>query len=294
MERASSRAWITTFLLSVFAAGGGVALVGCKDQAKESAKHATDDANTLAAQVDKDVAEIERGLPEGAKSLSALYAKGADPKGDIPAVRSALLKTVRDVPDLNVAKSTFFALSDDKGLGIRNNLEQDAMAGQDLMKLFPGIQKSVTDGTFVTTTGAFPGPPAPNGPDKDWIATMPVKGDDGKVKGLFITGWSYRRFALHLQDSLKRELQDALKRSGDTGKLPVFYIGVFDASGVYTERQTPKVNEDAMVGLSLVEKTAAGPAQGTLTITEREFGWAAKRTPKLGADTGVIVLRSEL
>ena len=63
---------------------------------------------------------------------------------------------------------------------------------------------------------------------------------------------------------------------------------------MYTERQTPKVNEDAMVGLKLVEKTAAGPAQGTLTITEREFGWAAKRTPKLGADTGVIVLRSEL
>jgi hypothetical protein len=292
MERAPGRTWTTRAALA--SAIAIFCLAGCKDQAKESAKHATEDANTLADQVEKDVGDIERGLPLGAKALSSLYAKGADPKADIPAVRAALLKTVRDVPDLNIAKSTFFALSDDKGVGIRNNLEQDAMAGQDLMKLFPGIQKSVTDGTFVTTTGAFPGPPAPNGPDKDWIATMPVKGDDGAVKGLFVTGWSYRRFALHLQDSLKRELQDALKKSGDTGKLPVFYIGVFDASGVYTERQTPKVNEDAMVGLKLVEKTAAGPAQGTITITEREFGWAAKRTPKLGADTGVIVLRSEL
>lgn len=287
--RRTTRAALAVVTL-LFAAGAS----GCKDQAKESAKHAADDVNTLATLVEKDVAEIERGLPAGAKSLATLYAKGADPKGDVPAVRAALLKTVRDEPDLNIAKSTFFALADDKGVGIRNNLEQDAMAGQDLMKLFPGIQKSVTDGAFVTTTGAFPGPPSANGPDKDWVASMPVKGEDGAVKGLFVTGWSYRRFALHLQETLKRELQDALKKSGDTGKMPIFYIGIFDASGVYTERLTPKVNEDAMAGLGLVEKTAAGPAQGTLNITERDFGWAAKRTPKLGPDTGVIVLRSEL
>jgi hypothetical protein len=31
-----------------------------------------------------------------------------------------------------------------------------------------------------------------------------------------------------------------------------------------------------------------------VTITDRAFGWAAQRTPKLAADTGVVVLRSEL
>ncbi len=42
------------------------ALVGaCKDQAKESAAHAAPDAAVLADLVDKDVGEIERGLPAG-------------------------------------------------------------------------------------------------------------------------------------------------------------------------------------------------------------------------------------
>lgn len=268
-------------------------LVQCKDQAKESAKLAAGNADDLAALVDKDVGEVERGMPEGAQRLGELYAKGADPKQDVPAVRQALLRTTREVPDLNIAKSTFFALADDKGVGIRNNLEQDAMAGQDLMKLFPALSKAL-EGAFVETTGSFGTPPGPLGPDKDWIAAMPVKNDQGKVSGLFVTGWSYRRFAGHLQEVLKSRFQESLRKSGDTGKMPVFYVCVFDASGVYCERMTPKINEQALIDAKLVDKTAAGPFQGTMTITEREFGYAAKRTPKLGENTGVVVLRSEL
>ncbi len=268
-------------------------LVDCKDQAKESAKAAAGNADELAALVDKDIGEIQRGLPDGATKLGELYAKGADPKQDVPAVRAALLKTTRDVPDLNIAKSTFFALADDKGIGIRNNLEQDAMAGQDLLKLFPALSKAL-EGAYVETTGTFGSPPGPNGPDKDWIAAMPVKNDQGKVSGLFVTGWSYRRFAAHLQEVLKSRFQESLRKSGDTGKMPVFYVCVFDATGVYCERTTPKVNEQALVDAKLVDKTAAGAFQGTVTITDRDFGYAAKRTPKLAENTGVVVLRSEL
>ncbi len=270
-----------------------LAAPGCKDQAKESAKLAAKDADTLADLVDKDVAEVARGLPEGAKRLGSLYAGGADPKTDLVTVRQALLKAQRDVPDLNVAKSTFFALVDDKGVGIRNNLEQDAMAGQDLAKLFPGISKAL-GGEYVETTGSFGGPPGPNGPDKDWIAASPVKNEQNKVVALFVTGWSYRRFASHLQEVLKENFQNNLRKSGETGKMPVFYVAVFDASGVYSERTTPKVDEQALADAKLVEKTKAGPFQGTMNITDRDFGYAAKRTPKLGEDAGVVVLRSEL
>jgi hypothetical protein len=266
---------------------------GCKDQAKESAKLAAKDVDTLAELVDKDVSEVARGLPEGAKRLGSLYAGGADPKTDLVTVRQALLKAQRDVPDLNVAKSTFFALTDDKGIGIRNNLEQDAMAGQDLAKLFPGISKAL-GGEYVETTGSFGGPPGPNGPDKDWIAASPVKNEQNKVVALFVTGWSYRRFASHLQEVLKENFQNNLRKSGETGKMPVFYVAVFDASGVYSERTTPKVDEQALADAKLVEKTKAGPYQGTVNITDRDFGYAAKRTPKLGEDAGIVVLRSEL
>jgi hypothetical protein len=197
------------------------------------------------------------------------------------------------VPDLNVAKSTFFAIADDKGIGIRNNLEQDAMAGQDLAKLFPGISKALA-GEYVETTGSFGGPPGPNGPDEDWIAAMPIKNEASKVVGLFVTGWSYRRFASHLQQVLKERFQSDLRENGNTGKMPVFYVALFDASGVYSERTTPKVDEQALADAKLTPATASGPYQGTATITDRAFGYAAKRTPKLANDTGVVVLRSEL
>lgn len=268
-------------------------LAGCKDEAKESAKLAAGNVDMLADLADKDIGEIERGLPLGAKKLERLWVDGNDPTKDLPAVRQALLRTQREVPDLNVAKSTFFALTDDKGIGIRNNLEQDAMAGQDLAKLFPGIAKA-EGGEYVETTGSFGGPPLPSGADKDWIAAAPVKNEQGKVAALFVTGWSYRRFASHLQQVLKEHFQSDLRKSGDTGKMPVFYVAVFDASGVYSERTTPKVDEKALEDAKLVEKTKGGPYQGTVTITDRAFGYAAKRTPKLAPDTGIVVLRSEL
>ena len=294
-SRSRSPSRSPSLLACIAVAALAVAAPACKDQGKESAKKAAGDVDQLATQVDKDVAEIEAGLPDGAKALGALYAKGApDPKADPALVKTALLKTVRDVPNLTIAKSTFFALADEKGVGIRNNLDQDAMAGQDLMAVFPDLAKVPASTTMITATGTFPGAAATNGPDKTWVAALPVKGDDGATKAIFVTGWSYRRFAMHLQEVMKRTLQDALTKAGDASKLPVFYVGVFDKSGVYTERTTPKVNEDALVGLSLVDKTASGPAQGTMNLTERDFGWAAKRTPKLGPDTGVVVLRSEL
>src|SRR4051794_34753144 len=72
-------------------AAGTLALVGlgsfgvaaCKDTAKESAAHASQDTTLLADLVAKDVGEIERGLPAGAAKLAPLVANGADPRQDI-------------------------------------------------------------------------------------------------------------------------------------------------------------------------------------------------------------------
>ena len=269
-----------------------VFLPGCKDQAKESAARASADVASLGALVDKDVGEVERGMPEGAKRLSSLLANGADPKADVAAVRRALLRVRRDVQDLDVAKSTFFALADPTGLAIRNDLEEDVMAGQNLFSIFPALPKA-KDG-YVTTVGAFPNGSTKTGPDEDWIAGAPVKGADGTTGAVFVTGWTWRFFARHLQESLKDQLTAAAKKSGDEGRIPVFYVSVFDRTGVYSAPLTPVVDEKALADQDLVGKTASGPAQGTLSITDRAFGWAALRTPKLAPDTGIVVLRSEL
>lgn len=264
---------------------------GCKDKGKESATKAAVDADTLAVQANKDVEEIERGLPDGAKKLEALWAAGADPRGDVQGVRKTLIDVRRQVPDLNVAKSTFFALLDEKGVAIRNDLDEDVMAGMNLGQVFPELMKA-TDG-YVTFQGAFPGPPGKNGPDKDWMAAAPVKSGN-KTVGIYLTGWTYRLFARHLQEVLKSKMSEQLRAAGDTGKMPIFYIGVFDKDGVYTAPLTPQVNEKALAEIGIADKTSSGPAQGTVNITDRDFGWAAKRVPKLGDATGVVVLRSEL
>jgi hypothetical protein len=267
--------------------------VGCKDQAAQSAANASHDVAYLADLANKDVAELERGMPEGATKLQALFAGGADPRQDVAGVRRALQKVRRDVMDLNVAKSTFFALADANGVAIRNDLEEDVMAGQNLVTLFPDLAKAKT-GAYVTTTGAFPNTGTKGGPDKDWIAAVGVKKEDGSVGGLFVTGWSYRLFARHLEQALKTELTEEAKKNGAEGKLPIFYVAVFDKTGVYSAPLTPDVDEKAMGQADLVTKTAKGAFQGTTTITDRGFGYAATRVEKLGSETGVVVLRSEI
>lgn len=273
------------------AALSSVLLADCKDQAKVSATLAATDVAELVDLVGKDLGEIERGLPEGAKRLAPLVANGANPAEDVAGVRRALLRMRRDVPDLNIAKSTFFALADVNGLAIRNDLEEDVMAGQNLFAIFPDLAKAKD--SYVTATGTFPNASSKHGPDKDWIAGLPVKRENGSAGALLVTGWTYRYFARHLQESLNDRLVDQAKKGGDS-KLPVFYVCVFDKSGVYCAPLTPPVDEQALASQDLPSNTASGVHRGTLTITDRAFGFAAERTPKLAPETGVVVLRSEL
>ena len=243
----------------------------------------------MQATATEDVAQIERGLPQGADKLAPLWSSGSDPKTDLKAVRRALAAIRRDVPDLTVAKSTFFVAPDQKGVAIRNDLEEDAMAGKDLVALFPGLAKATTGG-YVATTGKFPGPDLPSGPDKDWIAGTPVKKPDGSIGGVLVTGWTYKRFVYHLEESLRHDLTE---KQGN-GKLPIVYVLVFDKTGAYGARATPAVNAKALADLDLPAKTASAPAEGTMNVTDRDYGWAAARVPKLGPDSGVAVMWSEL
>jgi hypothetical protein len=286
-----------SYLLAL--AVGLFVLVGCKDKGQESATAAKQNVQFLVELAAKDVAEIERGLPEGSKKLAIQLAKESDPKGNAPAVRSALLKMRQQVPDLGIAKSTFFAFADEKGIAIRNDNEQDTMAGKDLVGAWPGLKPVLEGKPYVWTTGKFPGAENPAGADKEWVAATPVKKEDGTTLGVLVTGWTYRRFAYHLQESLKRELQEALMRSGDKGKMPIVNVALFDKDAVYGAFAPktipfPQVSEEALKNLDLVAKTAAGPAEGPIRITERDFGWAAARAPKLGEGIGIVVLRSEI
>ena len=67
-----------------------------------------------------------------------------------------------------------------------------------------------------------------------------------------------------------------------------------EAPGAERRRGTPATDEKALEEVGLTAKTANGPVDAPLTIAERPFGYAAARVPKLGADVGIVVLRSEI
>jgi hypothetical protein len=64
---------------------------------------------------------------------------------------------------------------------------------------------------------------------------------------------------------------------------------------VYGAPVTPLLNSQTLEGLNLLGKTDHGIAfHQQLEITGRGYGMAAARTPKMGQDVGVAVLRSEI
>ncbi len=290
--RTAALAGVPAVTLAVLVLAAGTLASGCKDRGKESAARANEDTTVLAQLVVTDVGEIERGLPLGAAKFAAMFAPGAsDELKDPSVVKKKLLAVRREVPDLVVAKSTFFALADEKGIALRNDLETDVMAGSNLISIFPALAPAL-QGQFVETSGGFEQTRQHN--DRDWVAAAPVKRADGSVGGLYLTGWTYRTFARHLLESRKHDLTEALRDAGLNGQMPIEYIGIFDQDGVYMAPLTPPVDEQALATLKLSDRTANGQASGTMNVTDRDFGWSAIRAPKLGPQAGVVVLRSEL
>jgi hypothetical protein len=276
--------------LAACAMAVGAAGVGCRDEGKDSAARAVEHATFLADLAAKDVAELERGMPAGAAKMADLWAApSAEAPKDLQTVRQSLKALRRDVPDLMVAKSTFFALADADGMVLRNDLEQDLMAGKKATDPFPALVAATkpTTTTLVTTVGAFPG--VVN--DRDWLAAVPVKKGD-KAVGVLLSGWTYRAFARHLKVALDLELQTRRTNGKDMPRAPLVYVTVFDATGAYGAPQTPPVIEKAIMDQGLTQKT--GPVQIVLTLDGRTFGLGAVRVPKLAADAGIAVLRSEI
>ena len=256
--------------------------LGCRSRSVVD-RAALDDLRSVSSLAAADVDEIFVGLPVGAASLAGR--SFSDPL----VVRSLLLRIRSAVPALTSAKSTFFALADARGVFIRNDLELDSMAGQSLFGAFPAFGR-LSAGVVTTATGLLPGVPST---DRDWVAATPIGGDAG-VSGILITGWSYRYFARHLQESLRRQLQRDLAERGESRKMPIVYVSVFDRSGVYSAPTTPDADEKALARLPLPTSAAPGPISGLVTIDSREFGYAAAVVSRLGPDVGIAVLRSEI
>jgi hypothetical protein len=268
---------------------------GCSEPSKVSERKAMSHVERLAKLADDDVEEVRRGLPRGAKALGRIWEGKGDPQADPGSVGRALEKVRSEDHDLEIAKSTFFALADDKGTVFRSDQDPDELAGKSLVASYPALVK-VLAGEPIEARGSMPETAgARTGGDEQWVASAPVRDGSGRVRGMYVSGWSLRRFAYHLEEALKHDLvDDALKAGDSRTKLPLVYVFIFAGSKVYGAPVTPLVNCESLQGLDLVAKTEGGAFHQQLEITGRGYGLAARRAPKMGPDVGVAVLRSEI
>ncbi|MEP7052285.1 MAG: hypothetical protein ABJB12_18105 [Pseudomonadota bacterium] len=263
---------------------------GCKKQSAISAEKASLSIGALTKAAHEDVVEVRNGLPQGAKFLLPIFATGKPPADDPHAARSALETARRKVQDLRIAKGTFFAVADASGVVIRDDDEQDTLAGKPLLPSFPGLAP-VQSGQYVETRGSMPEVAGVRGrSDGQWIAAQPVSsGSD--VKGWYVTGWSWSAYAYRLERALSSSLRSGL---AEGEKMPLAYVYMIVGKDVYGAPISPEVNAQAIAALSPLKSASANaPVTFQLEIAGREFGLAVELAPDLGKDVAVAVLRSE-
>jgi hypothetical protein len=292
--------WRTSAALAlVLAVALSFTVSACTDSVKVSEQKAVAHTERLAKLADDDVEEVRRGLPLGAKGLGQAWGAKSDPVADPSLARRALDRVRDEIRDLAVAKSTFFAMTDDKGSVLRSDQEPDLLAGKSLVASYPALSK-VLGGESLETRGSMPETAGTRiGGDEQWVAAAPVRDAQNTVRGIYASGWSMRRFAYHLEETLKHDLTAEALRAGDKAdkqhvKLPLIYVFVLAGSKAYGAPVTPLVNSETLEKLDLATKMSGDAVfHQTLEITGRGFGLAAKRASKMGADIAVAVLRSE-
>ncbi len=285
-----------TFLMNraaavvLLGAASAAPLAACTPSSKVSEAKARTHVEFLAKAVKEDVQEVRNGLPKGAQHLSKLYEGDAKPADDLKAVRGRLELARDKVQDLRVAKSTFFALADLSGTVIRNDREQDRMAGKGLFKAFPKLAEAAK-GKYVETTGSMPEAAGVKGPDGQWVAAAPVE-KDGKPVGLYVTGWSWAAYAYRLENAIRGQVTTDVADHG--GKVPLLYVYVVVGKKAYGAPVSPEVNAKAIEQRDPMSHIKGDSVYGAqLEITGRDFGLAVKGLPVLGPHVGVAVLRSE-
>lgn len=284
----------STVLGTVIAAA--VAMVACEDKAEVSMQRAKEDVAFLAETAAQDLKEVRAGLPKGAPLFAPLYAEETPPSENLPAVRDALEDNRRQVQDLRVAKSTFFALVQPDGTILRNDQEQDRMAGKNLFTAFPKAKEAVTTKRYLEARGSLKEAAGVREPRRDaqWIAVEPVVAA-GTVKGLYVTGWSWTSYAYRLEFALRGRIRSQIMNDeGKGGNEPLVYVFVVVDGDVYAAPVTPDISLEALGKVGLLEKLKGdAPYAQVLEVAGRKYGLAAQRVAQYGEGVAVAVLRSE-
>lgn len=265
--------------------------LGCENSGRTSAKRALEHVEFLANAAIRDVGEVRRGMPAGAAALAPLFAEAAPEKPGAVDAREALIRVRARNNDLDSAKSTFFLLAAADGTILRNNLEQDEMAGKNLFEVYPETKQALSK-DYAEFRGSWDVARGVNGrEDAQWLATARIDDPEGQPVGLFVSGWSWSSYAYRLEVALRSEILGNTKE-GD--KVPLTYVYVIVGERAYGTPIAPVVNGQAIVKLHPFEKVKGTETWTTpLEIERRDFGLALRKIKEFGDDVAIAVLRSE-
>ncbi len=268
-----------------------VLLYGCEATDEESLARAQAHSRALVQIAKQDVSEVRQGLPLGAAEIAKFWAEGVDLSTDPGAARDALTQARNKVQDLRVAKSTFFALATVDGHVVRNDQEQDLMAGRPLFQAFPALARAA-EGGYVEALGVMPEAHGVKGkPDAEWVAAHGIRAAD-RTRWLIVTGWAWSSYAYRLEFALRGQITNEMK--GTRVNVPLVYTLVLVGQDVYSAPESPEVNARSVAELNpLQHLSPEGSFSGLLKITGRPFALGVQAAPELGPGVALGVLRSE-
>lgn len=275
-----------------FALISSVVLVApaCSDGGVESEGHAVYALSQIAPLVTRDVEQVRKGLPDGAKLLAKHLAD--DPGADPAELQRRIKSTRANVELLSVSKGTFFSFTTTDGVVLRSEADPDRLVEKNVLAKFPGLAKALSEGAgVVEATGEMDEMRGVRtGPDLTWVAAHSVPGKDGGApRGLFVTGWSYRAYAFYLEEAARRALAEEAKKQEKT-RTPLVYVYLARGGTVYGAPVSPEVNAEAIGKHDVAAKAKDGVYRGQIEITDRKFGLAAQRLPELGEDATLVTL----
>jgi hypothetical protein len=262
---------------------------GCEDVGKKSVAEAEVDLPLLVTTTENDVAQVRQGLPAGVKYVEAVFSAAHPEEPSFDAAREALNKARDKTQDLRMAKSTFFAVALPDGKILRNDQKQDLMVGKSLFPAFEGLRPALTQG-YTESQGQMPEAAGVKGQDAEWVAAVPIK-PGAEALGYYVTGWSWSAYAYRLQMALRSAI---LSRTKEGGKVPLTYVYVVSADKVYGAPTAPLVTASVLEQMHPLEKLKAAPTYSEAREIEgRVFGLVFGRTPALGPNVAVVIVRSE-
>ncbi|HRI65833.1 MAG TPA: hypothetical protein PK156_16415 [Polyangium sp.] len=267
-------------------------LAGCADPAKQE-QIAVDVLAKVAPLADADAAQVRRGLPDGAKKLGEHI--DSEPDTNLVALQRTVLGARVNTEDLRTSKCTFFSFADTSGVVLRSEIDPDNLAQKQLFKVFPGLKKALEPNAGIAEAWGDMEEMriAKMGPEYQWVVAHAVKDKEGQTKGLFVTGWSLRRFAYHVDQAAKAELIKVAENQRAV-KVPLVYAFIIKDGKAYGGPMAPDVNARALEGLDLPTKTQSGAYRGHVEVTGRMFGVAAQKAPNIGESVILSIMISEV